>query len=1224
MPSAKESGIYPGGPWSKPGISPPSSPLTIDQNRYYCTLARSATPVSDAENTRSKDDAPQGDAQPSESDLSTDITLTALAQLGVLRLRCNRSFVSIIDGDNQHIIAEATGSISLRHKDMHLPDDGIYLGARTLDLVWGVCPHTIKLFTGQDPSYAIETDNVIANRSRYIIRDFTKEDCFKDRPYVREWPHMRFYAEVPLVSPCGFVLGSYCVVDDKPRTEFGDHEVNLLQEIADAIAQHLENVRIAHCHRRSEHLVRGLTNFVKDYAGFDPREVSNDHRLQSTADLAGTTTSNQAKYNGDHSDNGEKSTPDLSLVTSTSTSLTGELSPRFFVGPASGPTEPSSLNSNLSDHRITPGEEKSLEEVLKVDQERPEAFPHNASQVSLEDSVPLADRITAIFSRASVLLRESMDLEGVIFFDAARNNPSFLPTDEHERWEPLPKTAAPEFPMAPCPSPLGLSDRTSMDSENDCDVLSISLKKSQKKNPDPQSDFVMREELLGLLVHHFPQGQIFNLSKSDDSDAYISYDSGSNDPQVQLEILRDISARLRGLIPDAKSIAFFPLWDYHRSRWLAGTLVWSRDSHRALGIEELHYFKIFGDSIVSEVSRAYWTVTEKSKFDFISSVSHELRSPLHGILASAELLQTTSLDSTQKDMVNMIETSGLTLLDTTDYLLEFCKINNFTQVKKSKKRNNAHSDQSSLVSEFDLGKLVEEVSDILYTGHRAPERQPLGQNSSSRLTTGDQLSSNDEQQDEMSLVIRIEQRCSWMIRSLPGAWRRIVMNILGNSIKWTKSGFVEVSLFRARNQPNSERVLVQFSVTDTGSGIAPDFLRHKLFSPFAQEDSLTEGVGLGLSIVRQLVASLEGHINVRSELGIGTQVDVFIPVQCVERPASNIEADAALTRQSEIVTPPLQASLIAFNGYPDLRETPTGTLSLEAKRRLSVQSTLADVFMSQFGWSISMAETLSKARGDVAVIEESMLQSETVNPASLKEYAQKHGLKFFIILGSKNLIFDDSLSTSFVLIPQPFGPQKIRNAVQRILELRATQPEAEVEPSVPTTPSNQEPPVDDGSRPRSSSEEVKLLVETRPEIVPLVTLPHMLPCQQTKAPTTKHVLVVDDNDINLKIMATFMRKIGCSYETASNGLIALEKYKASQRPYDFVLMDISMPIMDGLISTSKIRQYEKENSIQPACIMAVTGVASDSMQQQALAAGINDYLIKPLSLRELKKIMKIA
>ena len=107
-------------------------------------------------------------------------------------------------------------------------------------------------------------------------------------------------------------------------------------------------------------------------------------------------------------------------------------------------------------------------------------------------------------------------------------------------------------------------------------------------------------------------------------------------------------------------------------------------------------------------------------------------------------------------------------------------------------------------------------------------------------------------------------------------------------------------------------------------------------------------------------------------------------------------------------------------------------------------------------------------------------------------------------------------------------------------------------------------------------------------------------------------------------MATFMAKINCSYETAVNGLIAFEKYKASVSRYDFVLMDISMPVMDGLVSTSKIREYERAAGLTPTCIMAVTGVSSAGFQQQAYTAGIDKYLIKPLSLNDLRTLMNLA
>lgn len=109
----------------------------------------------------------------------------------------------------------------------------------------------------------------MANRTRNIIRDFTLEDFYKNRPYVLNWPYFRFYAEVPLYGPSGYVLGSYCIVDNKTRAGFVDEEVAALQEIADAIAQHLEDVRIAHYHHRAEDLVKGLISYVEGHIESD-------------------------------------------------------------------------------------------------------------------------------------------------------------------------------------------------------------------------------------------------------------------------------------------------------------------------------------------------------------------------------------------------------------------------------------------------------------------------------------------------------------------------------------------------------------------------------------------------------------------------------------------------------------------------------------------------------------------------------------------------------------------------------------------------------------------------------------------------------------------------------------------------------------------------------------------------------------------------------------------
>lgn len=129
-----------------------------------------------------------------------------------------------------------------------------------------------------------------------------------------------------------------------------------------------------------------------------------------------------------------------------------------------------------------------------------------------------------------------------------------------------------------------------------------------------------------------------------------------------------------------------------------------------------------------------------------------------------------------------------------------------------------------------------------------------------------------------------------------------------------------------------------------------------------------------------------------------------------------------------------------------------------------------------------------------------------------------------------------------------------------------------------------------------------------------------------------HVLLVDDNKINLQLLVMFMKKCGFSYERAENGQEALDKYTdactpASQitgpgrRRFDYVLMDISMPVMDGIEATKRIREMERENQLPPSNIIALTGLASADAQQDANSAGVNVYMPKPVRFAELKKLL---
>lgn len=146
------------------------------------------------------------------------------------------------------------------------------------------------------------------------------------------------------------------------------------------------------------------------------------------------------------------------------------------------------------------------------------------------------------------------------------------------------------------------------------------------------------------------------------------------------------------------------------------------------------------------------------------------------------------------------------------------------------------------------------------------------------------------------------------------------------------------------------------------------------------------------------------------------------------------------------------------------------------------------------------------------------------------------------------------------------------------------------------------------------------------------------PPLQAKAPEGQssstaglHVLLVDDNKINRQLLVMFMKKHKFSYSEAENGQEALDAYKESCLPgphsnspgrrFDYVLMDISMPVMDGMESTRKIREFEKENGLERSNVIALTGLASAQAQQEAETAGIDVFLPKPVKFAELKKLL---
>lgn len=257
-----------------------------------------------------------------------------------------------------------------------------------------------------------------------------------------------------------------------------------------------------------------------------------------------------------------------------------------------------------------------------------------------------------------------------------------------------------------------------------------------------------------------------------------------------------------------------------------------------------------------------------------------------------------------------------------------------------------------MASTFDLDVLVEDVADSLYTGHRASR--------TGAVTYGSHAC------PDLTVIARIEQRDSWKVQSLSGAWRRIIMNVLGNAFKFTQSGLIEVSLTHSQRRRNGlKSSFAVIRVIDTGSGISPDYLDNGIFTPFSQENVLTEGVGLGLSIAHQVITHLGGQLDVKSEPGVGTRVEIRVPIQFMETTPTLTPNGYRGTWKKKRVC------LVGMN--PDICSRDAKN-EAERRRKFAIQDAMSSALLRHRSCRLSFADALDHANGDIAVIEEAVLE----------------------------------------------------------------------------------------------------------------------------------------------------------------------------------------------------------------------------------------------------------
>ncbi|CAI6082581.1 unnamed protein product [Clonostachys chloroleuca] len=1151
-----------------------------------------------------------------ELSTSKDAILTALCQLGAWQTGTSRAFLSLFGAQRQHFVAEAMLSLPLQSS---LPSDDcpapLWLCGTAIPRSFGVCECTV-----------IAENSDRTNLPLTLCDNLATDPLFSDKPYHNFGGAAKFYAAVPVRTRRGINIGVYCVVDETPGRPWNDTYTAHLQHASRSIMNHLESQLLKSVHRRNERMNRGLGSFVE-----------------------GETTLSGWRFSPN------------SAAYANQDNLEG------------------ALNAKQQSLGLLPAPQTGLSAIdAKARTPMSGMGPKDGSYFATEPApAPERDDKVNVYSRAANIIRESIEVEGCVFYRprlSFRAHPDLQSGDQANTWGYTSSSASGgEMSHSPEARPchvLGFSNS---------ELSSIDSIFHANSGPSITEDF------LASLLRRYPQGTTFKfnaegglLSSDSSGDESIPLlasstlssqtkstedlkttslppSASAEQQQVTSRAKRPRSQEGKALceaFPNARSVLFSPVWDSRKDGWHAAAFAYTHREGRSFSVTgELSYVRAFGAVVASEIQKLNTLSADQAKADALGSLSHELRSPLHGVLLSAELMRDTDMDIHQGNLAHTIETCSRTLLDTIDHLLDYSQISDFSKPGRqsgsplsnaSGRGGQGQFGRKSLFSYIRLDGVVEEVVESVFAGFNF-QYQSLRQASQSTVASdvaahqrldsaqaSEQLQGRDGDVVEhlefgnVSVLLSIDSGCQWEYHVHVGAIRRIIMNLFGNALKYTESGTVVVNLSRdfvwLRRR---RRHVVRIAVRDTGKGMSADFLRTGLFKPFSQEDTMSPGTGLGLSLVKNITTQLHGRISIDSQVGVGTTVSVVLPLKRAE-----LLADIHASRSDDdkqfdglvndlkglrvrIITADEASSTAPSAVNVSLHDICRDWLQMEiVSTETSLQAVVPDIVL----WSY---DALEQVKGDIKEL--SKFPNVVICPNALVAYHRN--TEPTSLDGVKLLEF----------VSQPIGPRKLAKVLS--LAYRRW-----VEPSHPFIPQSIEAPLT-VSRPKISSSTISSSVISH--IDSLNTTPQKTEMggpapmytstpgssvsnegQSDNDERVKRCLLVDDNDINIKVLSALMRKLGIDYQTARNGKEALDAFSQNPGAYVCILMDISMPVMDGCEATRCIRAFEAKERLQPVPIIALSGLSSDEAHREAFESGMDLFLTKPVKLMTLKELLQ--